>query len=303
MSPSFAQIVVGLAAVSLSALACAEPGAPAVTSSEPSPPVHGSDPEPSAPRVELEPGPSETPRVVPVATAIQQTPPDAEPIAADAADSPASLDAELLAPVPIVAPGLPIAELPGFAQAEHIAPLMEVGASWTFDVTWEGAIWDDHDPKAGPDGMVRSTRSETLVCTVVEQAVYDLEAVATRIACTGELEPMAGIWIADASGLRKGHGDTLPADRDALRRATRYGEHLVAVEPVVHRDSTVDADGATTHVEVRRGRGGDGWCTSTSFDAGDSSMRGLCLAADGPSWGVSHWSGGSVHETRFERSP
>jgi len=174
--------------------------------------------------------------------------------------------------------------------APHYAALFKPGATWTYDLTSTSSGGD------GPDDKTETTGTAT--CKVASVGAYEGGVTSTITCDTPTVEsggdPLAGIWVANATGLYKFLVD-LPAGPPDLSK----GRLVIAAAPVEGTKNTETGQDPVESESLTISKEAGVWCASYTMAAGDESFEKLCFAAAGVVNGSGGWSGGSVHETTF----
>jgi hypothetical protein len=183
--------------------------------------------------------------------------------------------------------------------------LFQDGKSWNFTTEQLDAYWDDTDPNADANGMVRNTSQGRSTCVVDGVVEYE-GGTASVIRCDGDLgensmgrEPISGLWVADQTGLHHTYGEDLPT-RDAppnVEDMVLILERAPKAKQEVGHDDEEDPERETSWTTIRQD--GDAWCWESSFAWGDESWDTLCIGPDGFESGSFGWAGGSEHEITF----
>jgi hypothetical protein len=207
-------------------------------------------------------------------------------------------------PVPPPAPPAPAPAPPTgtFTPDPAYAGLFRDGAVWPLDVVGTHSYFDDENPAADTEGQVKTSTTSRGRCRVVGVASFSW-GVASQIDCDygmrleRNFDPISGVWVADAHGLRWVDG----VDLSVARQLEEGGYVILPAPPAAWHDAISTGDGGS--LEQAAERRGDAWCRSYANVMGSRISETACFAADGfTEGGWSEADQGWTIEYRFSRS-
>lgn len=226
------------------------------------------------------------------------------------------------------APARPVANTPPApARGEFMAGMFAADRTLIYDVTQESSFYDDQDPAADANGMVKSAWTAPVTCHL---AVATLGRYRTAtIACDDDdgdaatlrprvLEELERTFVTDGAQLWRLEGGEQPTTVAELEGALPEPPDLVAGQPSVEQggyddpsdDDDGDGDPDDGEEDARFGQAHritattDGWCVEDESWGGDESGASWCVsAARGVTSVTWYFAGGSSQDQRAELRP
>ncbi len=190
------------------------------------------------------------------------------------------------------------------------AALFQDGKDLRYRRVSKSSMYDPDDPKATPDGQVVDETVTEVKCKV---AARELGAIrVAQITCEGGAEgdslfdELTAVYVADARGVWRAIGQSLPADEAAARAlaTSETGKPLLAPSPVADEQKKEDEqEGFGEMVKTSQDQSG-AWCHEWGSWGGDEGGGGVCFGAGrGLTKVSSYFAGGMVRDDWFELVP